>query len=117
MESVRVIRGVRDAWVEKHPEHQSRIEKAIAIALFRTVDRQPDGTWQVQSETDPSVFYQVSGDLRVCSCPDALRRPEYVCKHRLAVKFIAKVEWVERQEQNAAQVDAFRLVGLVGTPS
>lgn len=112
MESVRVVRGVMDRWLEKHPDHRSRIEKAVFIALFRLVDHQPDGTWQVQSETDPSLYYQVSGDLRVCSCPDALRRPEFVCKHRLAVKFITKVEWVERQEALAAQTDAFQVVGL-----
>lgn len=63
---------------------RDRAARATAIVLTRTVTRQPDGAWLVQSQRDDGRFYRV--DLDSCSCADSWRH-EW-CKHRIAVAIV-----------------------------
>lgn len=69
---------------------RDRAARAAAIVLTRRVDRQPDGSWLVQSQHDDRHFYRVS-DVG-CSSPDSFTHaPDGLCKHALAVRIVAHV--------------------------
>lgn len=105
MESIAVLRETVQRAVEKRPELRSRIEKAVIIALFRSIQQRPDGGWWVGSENDPEAVYAVSADYSSCECQDHRRRPELRCKHILAVRLKESVERQEAEREEALRID------------
>src|SRR5262249_11721164 len=62
------------------------------LVLGGDVDLHPDGTALVNSLTDPTRAYQVTGSPATCACKDYDHAPEHLCCHRLAVGFTRKVQ-------------------------
>lgn len=87
-----------------------RIERAQVLAVHGTLQptpEQPD-IWRVRSDSKPNHYYEVIPSKRSCSCPDAQKGN--LCKHRLAVGFILKLNaWYEDfQAQTLAQAAEVR---------
>jgi hypothetical protein len=62
-------------------ESAGRIDAAVALVLADDVVVSANGTATVGSATDPLRTYVVNGE---CTCPDATRAPQGLCKHRLS---------------------------------
>jgi hypothetical protein len=76
----------------KLPALNGRVTKACKLVLAGDVALHPDGTALVNSLTDPTRAYQVTGSPATCQCQDYDRAPEHLCCHRLAVGFTRKVQ-------------------------
>jgi hypothetical protein len=74
------------------PALNGRVEKACKLVLGGDVALHPDGTALVNSLTDPTRAYQVTGTPGQCQCKDYDQAPEHLCAHRLAVGFTRKVQ-------------------------
>jgi hypothetical protein len=100
--SVAELRAVVGIAVERHPDSRSRIEKAAAIVLLRTIT--PDPTFlccfEVESESQPGTFYSVDAGVGACSCPDHQKRGVR-CGHLWSVKLL---EALARLQAPAAAV-------------
>lgn len=68
---------------EKYAGEDRRIDKGLLIALNNRVRYEPEHGTQVQSDSDPEVWYLVA-DGR-CDCADWRNAPGGRCKHRYAV--------------------------------
>ena len=74
------------------PALNGRVEKACKLVLGGDVEMHPDGTALVNSLTDPTRTYQVTGSPATCQCKDFDHAPEHLCAHRLSVGFLRKVQ-------------------------
>ena len=74
------------------PALNGRVEKACKLVLGGDVALHPDGTALVNSLTDPTRAYQVTGSPAKCQCQDYDHAPEHLCAHRLSVGFLRKVQ-------------------------
>jgi hypothetical protein len=74
------------------PALNGRVEKACKLVLGGDVELHQDGTALVNSLTDPTRAYVVTGAPATCQCQDYDHAPEHLCCHRLAVGFTRKVQ-------------------------
>lgn len=70
----------------QRPELAERLTRAQDIVSRRIVRQNDDGTWTVESQTEPGLLYEVNPDTWQCECEDWIFKgaPEQVCKHILA---------------------------------
>jgi len=87
-----VLAGLASKTLTKIPALNGRVEKACKLVLGGDVELHPDGTALVNSLTDPTRAYQVTGTPGQCPCKDFEHAPEHLCCHRLAVGFRRKVQ-------------------------
>src|SRR5437764_796439 len=79
----------------QHPDRTRRVEKAVQLVLFRSIERGDSGrVWWVGSETTPDTTYSVSRES--CSCRDWQVRGG-PCGHQLAVEISTRLERVEAE--------------------
>jgi hypothetical protein len=87
-----VLAGLASKTLTKIPALNGRVEKACKLVLAGDVALHPDGTALVNSLTDPTRAYQVTGSPATCQCQDYDHAPEHLCAHRLSVGFLRKVQ-------------------------
>ena len=87
-----VLAGLAAKTLTRIPALNGRVEKACKRVLGGDVELHPDGTAVVNSLTDPTRAYQVTGTPGLCQCKDYDHAPEHLCCHRLAVGFQRKVQ-------------------------
>src|SRR5262249_35055714 len=87
-----VLAGLAAKTLTKIPALNGRVEKACKLVLGGDVELHPDGTALVNSLTDPTRAYHVTGTPGQCPCKDFDQAPEHLCCHRLAVGFQRKVQ-------------------------
>jgi len=87
-----VLAGLAAKTLTKIPALNGRTEKACKLVLQGDVELHADGTALVNSLTDPTRAYQVTGTPGRCQCQDYEHAPEHLCAHRLAVGFVRKVQ-------------------------
>ena len=87
-----VLAGLAAKTLTKIPALNGRVEKACKLVLGGDVALQMDGTALVNSLTDPTRNYRVTGAPATCQCKDYDHAPEHLCCHRLAVGFARKVQ-------------------------
>jgi hypothetical protein len=87
-----VLAGLAAKTQAKLPALNGRVTKACKLVLGHDVELHPDGTALVNSLTDPTRAYQVTGAPATCQCQDYDHAPEHLCAHRLAVGFQRKVQ-------------------------
>ena len=87
-----VLAGLAAKTLTKIPALNGRVEKACKLVLGGDVEMHPDGTALVNSLTDPTRTYQVTGSPATCQCKDFDHAPEHLCAHRLSVGFLRKVQ-------------------------
>jgi hypothetical protein len=87
-----VLAGLAAKTLTRIPALNGRVEKACKLVLAGDVALHPDGTALVNSLTDPTRAYQVTGSPATCQCQDYDRAPEHLCCHRLSVGFLRKVQ-------------------------
>jgi hypothetical protein len=69
-----------------------REERGLVIAATCKLNRKPDGTWMVPSQTSKeSIFYVVNLETKACTCPDCTESG-FVCKHFYAASIVHKRE-------------------------
>lgn len=91
----------------RSPELSSRLERALVIVFFRTMEHLPTGQWVIAGGHNES-YYTVAAGGTDCTCPDAAQRaPRGLCKHRLAVML------VERAEQELTAREAAETAALL----
>jgi hypothetical protein len=83
----------------KLPECNSRVDKAVALALNGDVELLPDGTAKVASQSTGSTAYHVVNGH--CDCRDYEKAPGQLCKHRLSAAIARRA-----QELTKATLDA-----------
>jgi hypothetical protein len=97
------FREVVSVAIARHPEARSRIEKAAAIVLLRSI--RPDATFvdcfDVESESEPGRFYSVDDGVGVCECADFRKRGAR-CKHLWAIRLLAAIARLHRSAIAAA---------------
>jgi hypothetical protein len=71
------------------PLSSNRLKLAARLALKGDVTFNPDGSATVGSLTDPAKTYRV--EHGVCPCKDYTQAPGNLCKHRLAVAMVHRV--------------------------
>src|SRR5258708_37276970 len=77
----------------QHPDRTRRVEKAVQLVLFRTIERGDAGrVWWVGSETTPDTTYAVTD--AGCQCLDNQKRGG-PCAHQLAVTLVTRLERLE----------------------
>lgn len=87
----------------RSPELSSRLERALVIVFFRSMEQLPGGAWVIAGEHTES-YYTVAAGGTDCTCPDAAQRaPRGLCKHRLAVMLVERAE----EEETAAVLAHF----------
>ena len=87
----------------RYPELSSRLERALVIVFFRSMEQLPSGAWVITGERD-ATYYTVAAGGTDCTCPDAMHRaPRGLCKHRLAVMLVERTE----EEETAAVLAHF----------
>jgi hypothetical protein len=95
--SIADLREVVSVAIARHPDARSRIEKAAAIVLLRTI--RPDATFvdcfDVESETEPGRSYSVDDGVGVCECQDYQRRG-IRCKHLWSIRLLAALARLHR---------------------
>ena len=87
-----VLAGLASKTLTRIPTLNGRVEKACKLVLAGDVALHPDGTALVNSLTDPTRAYQVTGSPATCQCKDYDHAPEHLCAHRLSVGFLRKVQ-------------------------
>ena len=87
-----VLAGLAAKTQAKLPALNGRVTKACKLVLAGDVALHPDGTALVNSLTDPTRAYQVTGSPATCQCKDYDHAPEHLCAHRLSVGFLRKVQ-------------------------
>jgi hypothetical protein len=87
-----VLAGLAAKTLTRIPALNGRVEKACKLVLAGDVELHPDGTALVNSLTDPTRTYQVTGTPGQCQCRDYDQAPEHLCCHRLSVGFLRKVQ-------------------------
>ena len=87
-----VLAGLAAKTQAKLPALNGRVTKACKLVLAGDVALHPDGTALVNSLTDPTRAYQVTGSPATCQCKDFDHAPEHLCAHRLSVGFLRKVQ-------------------------
>jgi hypothetical protein len=93
--SIQTLQTLVNAGKARHPELTSRIERALVVLLFRELERLPGGAWLIAGERADSAYTVAAGGTD-CTCPDAAHRAPYgLCKHRLAVRLLARAEAIE----------------------
>jgi hypothetical protein len=75
------------------PEAESRISCAVAIIKNGGIHQRDNGTWEVESQSEPGQKYIVNGG---CSCDDAHYRGGH-CKHKIASLLIRKAHQLMQQ--------------------
>ena len=85
-----VLAGLASKTLTRIPTLNGRVEKACKLVLAGDVALHPDGTALVNSLTDPTRTYQVTGSPATCQCKDYDHAPEHLCAHRLSVGFLRK---------------------------
>jgi transposase len=67
-----------------------REERGLIIAATCRLNRKPDGTWIVPSQTSKvAIFYTVDLESKKCTCPDCTEGG-FVCKHYFAASIVHK---------------------------
>ncbi len=103
MADLSTIQGLIARGKARYPELSSRLERALVIVFFRTMEQLPGGAWVITSERD-DTYYTVAAGGTDCTCPDAMHRaPRGLCKHRLAVMLVERAE----EEETAAVLAHF----------
>jgi hypothetical protein len=101
--SIADLREVVAVAIAKHPDARSRIEKAAAIVLLRSI--RPDATFvdcfDVESETEPGRFYSCDDGVGVCECADFQKRGAR-CKHLWSLRLLAALSRLHRSAVAAA---------------
>src|SRR5438876_8583250 len=70
----------------------AREERGLIIAATCKLNRKPDGTWIVPSQTrKEAIFYTVNLETKACTCPDCTESG-MVCKHYYAASIVHKRE-------------------------
>src|SRR5205807_4080331 len=70
----------------------AREERGLVIAATCKLNRKPDGTWIVPSQTSKeAIFYTVNLETKACTCPDC-KDNGFVCKHYFAASIVHKRE-------------------------
>jgi hypothetical protein len=87
-----VLAGLAAKTLTRIPALNGRVEKACKLVLGHDVELHSDGTALVNSLTDPTRAYVVTGAPATCQCQDYDHAPEHLCCHRLAVGFTRKVQ-------------------------
>ena len=87
-----LLAGLAAKTLTRIPALNGRVEKACKLVLGGDVALHQDGTALVNSLTDPTRTYQVTGTPGQCQCQDYDRAPEHLCCHRLAVGLTRKVQ-------------------------
>jgi hypothetical protein len=83
------IKRLSDLAHAKLPEElHGRLERGTALVLHNMIEPQAEGTYRVMNATG-TKFYTVNGS---CDCDDHARAPEGLCKHRLGVMMLKRVE-------------------------
>jgi hypothetical protein len=105
--SVATLRTLGQEASARHPELQSRLEKAANIVVLRHIARASSiGSWWVQSEVDPTSEYLVHEDQAsgtwTCLCQDFIRRGG-PCKHSLAIRLLVAAERQEARRRMAME--------------
>jgi transposase len=68
----------------------AREERGLIIAATCRLNRKPDGTWLVPSQTNrTAVAYTVNLETKACTCPDCTESG-IVCKHYYAASIVHK---------------------------
>ena len=76
----------------RYPELSSRLERALVVIYFRSMERLPTGQWVITGERGDGSYTVAAGGTD-CTCPDALHcAPRGLCKHRLAVMLVERAE-------------------------
>jgi hypothetical protein len=87
-----------------YPDRTRRVEKAVQLVLFRTIERGDAGrVWWVGSETTPDTTYAVAD--AGCQCMDYQKRGG-PCAHQLAVTLVTRLERREADAGPPAEGDA-----------
>jgi len=69
-----------------------REERGLIIAATCKLNRKPDGTWMVPSQTSKEIaFYTVNLTTKACTCPDCTESG-MVCKYFYAASIVHKRE-------------------------
>src|SRR5262245_55513083 len=68
----------------------TREERGILIAAICRLTFK-GGVWHVPSQTDGDKQYRVDLSRNTCTCPDHMEGG-HICKHQIAVKFVARRE-------------------------
>jgi hypothetical protein len=83
-----------------HPDRARRVEKAVQLVLFRTIERGAAGrVWWVGSETTPDTTYAIAD--ATCQCLDYQKRGG-PCAHQLAVTLVTRLERREADRDQAS---------------
>jgi hypothetical protein len=106
-----LARLVADA-TQKAPELGTRPEKAAIILLAGKVAPLAGDAYEVVN-SDGDGAYRVDHAAGTCDCPDYTHRAPTVngaklCKHRLAVVFLRRLERPRRPGARTARLSAFR---------
>ena len=106
-----LARLVADA-TEKAPELGTRPEKAAIILLAGKVASIAADAYEVVN-SDGDGAYRVDHAVDTCDCPDYTHRAPVVngaklCKHRLAVVFLRRLERPRRPGARLERIAAFR---------
>jgi transposase len=68
----------------------AREQRGLIIAATCRLNRNPDGTWKVPSQTSKeSIFYTVNLETKACTCPDCTESG-FICKHYFAASIVHK---------------------------
>ena len=103
MPDVATIQALIARGKARYPELSSRLERALVVVYFRTMEHPPTGEWVITGEREGS-YYTVAAGGADCPCPDALHRaPRGLCKHRLAVMLVERAA----EEETAAVLAHF----------
>jgi hypothetical protein len=106
-----LARLVADA-TQKAPELGTRPEKAAIILLAGKVAPIAANAYEVVN-SDGDGAYRVDHAAGTCDCPDYTHRAPVVngaklCKHRLAVVFLRRLERLRRPSARLERIAAFR---------
>jgi transposase len=78
----------------------ARQQKGLEIAATMHLEKQPDGTWSVPSQTLKGR-YAVDATTKHCTCPDFELRQQ-PCKHVFAVEYVIRRETVHTADGDGA---------------
>ncbi len=82
---------------QRLPDSHNRIEKAVDLVRHNAVTVLPDGSVLVASQAKSEISYTVNGS---CSCADFMSAPLHLCKHKLAVTIVKRLQ---EQEQTTSE--------------
>lgn len=67
----------------------AREERGLIIAATCRLNRLPDGTWLVPSQSNRDSIYRVNLEAKTCTCPDH-KEGGHTCKHFYAASSAVK---------------------------